>query len=333
MRGLFCKSFLLMLLLISALVLFGCGNDTSDKSTPNDVEDEESVEPHYIYFQDIQFQNNIDDHVFAPVDSYKDLSFVEYSEDSEGEEFFTDEEKEKIWSSISYGEYCTDEIILQDILLQNVMGIAYTELQNDNISSIDDYIEFSKEMRENFSHAEKCLIDGVDACTIYYYRDENKDEDDEIPEMAVLYDGGVYVITILPVYTEQDELLESIKDGIKFVEESQDTDDVDDTDAISWKDAGDYVGETVTIKGKIAEVNYAPESNGSPVFIDLGEAYPASGRVTLTIWEEDQDEFDVSPENMESLYPVGSTIIVTGEIETYGDAYSIDLHSPNQISK
>lgn len=333
MIGLFRKSFILMLLMISALVLFGCGNDTVDKSTPNNTEDEESAEPHYIYFQDIQFQNNIDEHVFAPVDSYKDLSFIEFSEDSEGEEVFTDEEKENIWNGVSYGEYCTDEIILQDILLQNVMGIAYTEVDKDRISSIDDYIETVKVVRESFSHAEKCSVDGVDASVLYFHRDDREDESDEVPELAVVYGDGVYVITILPVYTDQDELLESIKDGIKFVDESNDAENNDDNDAISWKDAGDYVGETVTIKGKIAEVNYSPESNGSPVFIDLGEAYPASGRVTLTIWEEDQDKFDASPNNMDSLYPVGSTITVTGEIQTYGDAYSIDVRNPSQITK
>ncbi len=102
---------------------------------------------------------------------------------------------------------------------------------------------------------------------------------------------------------------------------------------ISWEDAQHHVGETATIKGDVAEITYAPDSSGSPIFIDVGLPYPEAGRVTATIWDNNQSALDITIEDIEQQYSIGTTIYLSGEVESYGDAYSIDITSLDQISK
>lgn len=98
--------------------------------------------------------------------------------------------------------------------------------------------------------------------------------------------------------------------------------------AIPWQEASQHIGETVTVYGQVADVEYASSSNGQPTFIDLGAAYPDASRVTMVIWGEDRGAFPNSPE---SLY-AGKTLCVTGEIYVYNDACNIKVTSPSQVS-
>lgn len=97
--------------------------------------------------------------------------------------------------------------------------------------------------------------------------------------------------------------------------------------AISWQDASAHVGETVTVYGSVADVEYASESDGQPTFIDLGVAYPDTSRVTMVIWGEDRAAF---PESPEAMY-TGKTLCVTGEVYLYEGVCYIRVTSSSQV--
>lgn len=55
--------------------------------------------------------------------------------------------------------------------------------------------------------------------------------------------------------------------------------------AIPCEDARDHIGEDVTLYGVVAEVDQ-PGTEGDPIFVDLGAAYPDKSRTTGVIWSE-----------------------------------------------
>lgn len=99
------------------------------------------------------------------------------------------------------------------------------------------------------------------------------------------------------------------------------------SNAISWQEAAQHVGETVTVYGPVADMEYASTSDGQPTFIDLGTAYPDSSRVTMVIWGEDRGNF---PEPPEALY-AGKMLCVTGEVYLYRGVCNIEVYEPSQV--
>ena len=97
--------------------------------------------------------------------------------------------------------------------------------------------------------------------------------------------------------------------------------------AISWEDAGDYVGESVTIYGPVKGTKVAKSSKGQPTFIDVGASYPSTDRVTCVIWSENRGNFPSSPE----VYYKGKNIRVTGTLYIYNGGLNIEVSSPSQI--
>ena len=102
------------------------------------------------------------------------------------------------------------------------------------------------------------------------------------------------------------------------------------SDAISWTEAAQHVGEVVTVFGTIMDTKYATNAKGKPTFLDIGVAYPGTNRVTAVIWRKYRDSFSKSPE---SMYPRGSTICVTGELyrRPSDGVLNIEVRSPSQI--
>ncbi len=97
--------------------------------------------------------------------------------------------------------------------------------------------------------------------------------------------------------------------------------------AVSWQEAYQCIGETVTIYGPVVEIEYAESSSNQPTFIDIGAPYPDENRLTVVIWGEDRNAF---PEAPELLYE-GKTICITGEVYLYDNVCNIKAASPSQI--
>ncbi|MCL2806944.1 MAG: hypothetical protein FWD27_02060 [Coriobacteriia bacterium] len=97
--------------------------------------------------------------------------------------------------------------------------------------------------------------------------------------------------------------------------------------AISWTEARQHVGETATIYGTVVGTNYASSSNGQPIYIDIGAAYPDTSRVTVVIWGEDRGSFSFAPE---TTYQ-GQTVLVTGEIYLCDGVCNIKVQFPSRI--
>ena len=60
--------------------------------------------------------------------------------------------------------------------------------------------------------------------------------------------------------------------------------------AIPCEAAMDHIGEDVELYGVVADVDQ-PDTEGDPIFIDLGAAYPDKTRTTGVIWSEYHSNF------------------------------------------
>lgn len=321
------KKVILILLIIIAIVLlftvgpFGKHDERSDVNKPASSE-EADLEPVYETFGDIKFQVNKGNHAFAYVETYKNLHFEDLS--GEDQEEWTNDEKKNVWDNVRYGDdYCTDESLYQDILSMDLIDFVLIEIGAESqINTLDDYIAWQKDNSKGFDKYEDFTLNGVHACKIH-----TNGEKYESVEICFIYNDAFYLIRPIPIYSDNNELVKTIIKSIKFGSSEE------QSSAISWKDASKHVGESVTIKGKVAAVDYSSQSSGKPVFIDIGKAYPESGRVTAVIWEENQSNFGFSPEQFSNEFSVGETIYISGVIEYYDDSYTIDVSSPKQISK
>ena len=82
-----------------------------------------------------------------------------------------------------------------------------------------------------------------------------------------------------------------------------------------------------SIQGIVMAVDNASESEGSPIYIDIGEAYPSQNRVTGIIWEEYQSDF-----NLEKLYDLeGSEVILRGNMFMRDGVLNVRIENSNQI--
>lgn len=98
--------------------------------------------------------------------------------------------------------------------------------------------------------------------------------------------------------------------------------------SIPWGDYSDFIGETTMVTGPVADISILNDSNGSPSFIDLGEAYPSTDRFTIVIWEEHYD--DVA--TVLNEISVNDIIYVEGCIEMYDGIPQIEVTDPSQIN-
>lgn len=98
-------------------------------------------------------------------------------------------------------------------------------------------------------------------------------------------------------------------------------------DAVSWKQASEFVDELVTVEGPVVGTFYAYDSNGEPTFLNVGKDYPNPSRFTVVIWGDDRGEFPESPEDMYA----GCTVRVTGYVELYEGSPQIHISSPGDI--
>lgn len=111
----------------------------------------------------------------------------------------------------------------------------------------------------------------------------------------------------------------------------------DENKVINWSEAGNYVGQTVTVEGDVFSIVYAGSSNGSPYFYNFGgEAY-APGGFAIVIWSQDLNKFDQNALSnevawSESGQPLAIKMRVSGVVEMYNGRPQITARHGSQMA-
>ncbi len=98
-------------------------------------------------------------------------------------------------------------------------------------------------------------------------------------------------------------------------------------DAIPWYKAMEYIGQTKTVYGPVRTSKYAPNSNGQPTFLDVGEPYYGSDRFTIVIWGNNRSSFPTAPED----HYLEKSVCATGLIEEYKKHPEMEVKKPSQL--
>ena len=96
---------------------------------------------------------------------------------------------------------------------------------------------------------------------------------------------------------------------------------------VKWNDAKHHIGEYQTVCGPIKNTNYVSQSSGKPTFLDMGNSYPNSNRVTIIVWGKNRYKFS-EPEK----YYLNKNICVWGKLFLYKGIPNIEISSPSSIS-
>jgi|GEM_PF-474496 len=97
---------------------------------------------------------------------------------------------------------------------------------------------------------------------------------------------------------------------------------------ISLSEVQNFVGDSVTVYGKVLTSKLISTSPNSPTLLNMGAAYPDQ-LLTLVIENKNRAYFSNTPET----YYINKAISVTGKIELYNGKPQIAIHNKNQISE
>jgi DNA/RNA endonuclease YhcR with UshA esterase domain len=98
--------------------------------------------------------------------------------------------------------------------------------------------------------------------------------------------------------------------------------------AKSWSRAKSHIGSTVTLRGPVRSTKYAQRSSGQPTFLNVGKAYPSSGRLQVVIWGRDRRHWSRPPEATYS----GRKIAVRGQVRMYRGVPEVFADQPSDIA-
>lgn len=99
------------------------------------------------------------------------------------------------------------------------------------------------------------------------------------------------------------------------------------SDAVSWREASEHVGETVSIYGPVVSINHESTDERQRTYVDLGLPYPDTKRLTMIVEDADKGAF---PDEIDALY-ADKTLNITGEIYQYEGSNYIAVTSPSQV--
>ena len=88
-----------------------------------------------------------------------------------------------------------------------------------------------------------------------------------------------------------------------------------------WYNAWGSAGTYCTVAGPVVNVYQATESNGMPIFIDIGAAYPSDESVSLVIWGDQYYDFEQMINDVDNG---GAWISVTGYLSVYEGRLQFD---------
>ncbi len=97
---------------------------------------------------------------------------------------------------------------------------------------------------------------------------------------------------------------------------------------ITPKDAVKYIGQTVTVCGKIYGGKYLDEVKNKPTFLNMGATYP-NQLLTIVIWGDSRKNFSYAPE--EKLKT--KTVCVTGKVEMFKGKAQITITGETQVKE
>ena len=97
---------------------------------------------------------------------------------------------------------------------------------------------------------------------------------------------------------------------------------------IQPKDAAKYIGQTVTVCGKIYGGKYLDAAKNKPTFLNMGAAYP-NQLLTIVIWGDARKSFSYAPE--EKLK--NKTVCITGKVEMFKGKAQIMADKESQIKE
>lgn len=92
--------------------------------------------------------------------------------------------------------------------------------------------------------------------------------------------------------------------------------------------AKEVAGKSTTVYGPVLGTRYAPSSNGSPTFLNLGRDFPDNSRFTIVIWGRNRGNFQGAPE---ATYR-GKEVCIEGVVELFQDIPQIEAARPAQIA-
>lgn len=101
---------------------------------------------------------------------------------------------------------------------------------------------------------------------------------------------------------------------------------------ISYKDAGNYIGQDVTVEGSLTSVYNASSSKGSPLFFNLG-----NNQFCAVVWEENQSQLDWGYIDLlldwsMSDEPMAVPVRVSGTVSSYNGEPQIVVRDACQLS-
>ena len=110
----------------------------------------------------------------------------------------------------------------------------------------------------------------------------------------------------------------------------------DESKVVDWSQAGDYVGQAITVEGDVASVVYSGASEGSPYFFNLGGG--AYEGFAVVIWSEDLSRFDQNilrndVEWSNSGQPLQIRLRVSGVVEMYNGRPQITARDGTQVAE
>ena len=81
---------------------------------------------------------------------------------------------------------------------------------------------------------------------------------------------------------------------------------------IQLADVGEYVGDSVTVCGKVSGGLFLEQAKGKPTFLNLGAAFP-NHSLTIVIWNDVRKLFEKAPEELFK----DKDVCVTGRVELF----------------
>ena len=142
----------------------------------------------------------------------------------------------------------------------------------------------------------------------------------------LLHDGYANLLTIPPNVKYVDlfkELAKEARENNRGLWDKPEKQDEEDMPLISWKEAGNYIGQDVIVEGTIVDTY----DSGEAIFLNFDENY--SETFTAVIFSSDEYKFDFEPED----YYLGKKVKVSGKVKEYQGAPEIIVEEAGQIEE